>query len=124
MLLDMGGSVLDTRTPMGKLMLTMLSSFAECERSLIAERTRSALSHKRNQGQRVSHVAPLGFSFHEGTLVKNDHEQLVLSRVHELRCLGFSWNQIAGALNKNPSYKDKARGKRWYGETLRRSVAA
>lgn len=42
---------LDTRTPAGKLVLSVLASMAEFERNLIVERTREGLAHARAQGR-------------------------------------------------------------------------
>ncbi|WP_237234482.1 recombinase family protein [Rothia nasisuis] len=42
---------LDTRTPAGKLVLSVLASMAEFERDLIVERTREGLAHARSQGR-------------------------------------------------------------------------
>lgn len=42
---------LDTRTPSGRLVLSVLASMAEFERNLIVERTREGLAHARAQGR-------------------------------------------------------------------------
>lgn len=42
---------LDTRTPAGKLVLSVLASMAEFERNLIVERTHEGLAHARAQGR-------------------------------------------------------------------------
>ncbi|WP_237236705.1 recombinase family protein [Rothia nasimurium] len=42
---------LDTRTPAGRLVLSVLASMAEFERNLIVERTREGLAHARSQGR-------------------------------------------------------------------------
>lgn len=47
-LLDMGGQAINTASAMGRMFLTMTGGFAELERNLIAERTRTALQHKRD----------------------------------------------------------------------------
>src|SRR5271156_1111968 len=44
---------IDTSTPMGKMIFTVLGSVAELERSLIAERVRSGLRNARAKGQRL-----------------------------------------------------------------------
>jgi site-specific DNA recombinase len=51
---------LDIRTPGGVLMLTMLGAVAQMERELIGERTRAALTYKRERGERLG-ATPLGF---------------------------------------------------------------
>ena len=50
-LVDMGGQSLNTSSAMGRMMLTMMAGFAEFERALIAERTASALAHKKAHRQ-------------------------------------------------------------------------
>lgn len=42
---------LDTRTPSGKLVVSVLASMAEFERNLIVERTHEGLAHARAQGR-------------------------------------------------------------------------
>lgn len=42
---------LDTRSPAGKLVLSVLASMAEFERNLIVERTHEGLAHARSQGR-------------------------------------------------------------------------
>ena len=48
--LNMGGDTLDTSTPMGKLMVTMLSGIAEFELSLIKERQREGIALAKERG--------------------------------------------------------------------------
>jgi len=45
---DMGGMAVDTSSAMGRMMLTMLAGFAQFERDLCADRTKSALKHKKS----------------------------------------------------------------------------
>lgn len=42
---------LDSNTPMGKMVLSVLASLAEWERNLLIERTREGLAHAREQGR-------------------------------------------------------------------------
>src|SRR5437879_11130412 len=44
---------LDTSTPTGKMVFTVLGAVAELERSLIAERVRAGLRHARAKGKRL-----------------------------------------------------------------------
>jgi DNA invertase Pin-like site-specific DNA recombinase len=48
--LSMGGSDLDTRTPTGRLMLTMLGAVAEFERALMLERQREGIAKAKAEG--------------------------------------------------------------------------
>jgi site-specific DNA recombinase len=53
-LIDMGGAAVDTRSAMGRMMLTMMAGFAQFERDLISERTAASLQCR--FGVRVSRV--------------------------------------------------------------------
>ena len=48
----------DMTSPYGRAMAQMASVFAELERAMIRERTRSAMSVKRKRGERISGHAP------------------------------------------------------------------
>lgn len=50
-ILSMGGSAVDTGTPTGKLMLTMLGAIAEFERSLMLERQREGIAQAKAEGR-------------------------------------------------------------------------
>lgn len=50
-ILSMGGQRLDTRTPTGKLMLTMLAAVAEFERQLMLERQREGIAKAKSEGR-------------------------------------------------------------------------
>lgn len=49
--LSMGGQEVDTRTPTGKLMLTMLGAVAEFERGLMLERQREGIAKAKAEGK-------------------------------------------------------------------------
>ena len=50
-ILSMGGQCLDTRSPTGKLMMTMLAAVAEFERAPMLERQREGIAKARNEGR-------------------------------------------------------------------------
>lgn len=50
-ILSMGGQRLDTRSPTGKLMLTMLAAIAEFERGLMLERQREGIAKAKAEGK-------------------------------------------------------------------------
>jgi len=50
LVLSMGGQAVDTKTPTGKLMLTMLGAVAEFERSLMLERQREGIARAKAEG--------------------------------------------------------------------------
>jgi len=65
---------IDTSTSTGKLMLHILSSFAEFERQLISERTKDKLSASRKRGQWTGGYIPLGYRLE----VKDKKKKLIL----------------------------------------------
>src|SRR4051794_20741941 len=70
-IIDMGGSAIDTASAMGKMFFTMMAGFAEMERNLISERTKTALAHKKSGSRVYSRIPPLGFDRHGDKLVPN-----------------------------------------------------
>lgn len=101
-LLDMG---LDTTTPMGRMVLTMLAGMAELERALIRERTRAGMAQVRREGGIVGR-APYGFRYApergpdgRRPIEESPEEVEVLVRVAALRGAGLTWAGIADTLN-------------------------
>lgn len=50
-ILDFGGSVIDSQSATGMMMLTMFSAFAEFERSLLLERQRAGIARAKAEGR-------------------------------------------------------------------------
>jgi DNA invertase Pin-like site-specific DNA recombinase len=73
---------IDTSTPMGKMIFTVLGAVAELERNLIKERVQMGINRARREGKALGRprveVDPL--------------------QVAGLRSRGYSWNQIAAKL--------------------------
>jgi DNA invertase Pin-like site-specific DNA recombinase len=109
---------LDTRTPSGMLMLTLLGALAQMERELIAERTRDALQQKRSRGERLG-TTPLGFRT-PGPGMPMEPEPQEAGTVLEIlrrRRRGESYRAIARALEEG-NLRSK-RGGRWAAATVR-----
>jgi DNA invertase Pin-like site-specific DNA recombinase len=69
---------LDTNTPAGRMVFTVLAAVAELERSLIAERVRAGLRNARSKGKRLGRP-----------------RKIVDARlIGELRAHGWSWREI------------------------------
>jgi site-specific DNA recombinase len=96
-LLDMGGISIDTKTPAGKMFLTMMAGFAEMERALASERTKVISDHLKASG-RVYSQAPYGYVAVDGKLVAEPAEQQVITRMKKLRTKGLSYASIAKKL--------------------------
>ena len=98
-LIDMGGGSVDSLSPSGRLMLTMLAGFSEFERRIIGERTRGALARKRELGFLTGSV-PYGWKLRPDwraldakdperkRLYRHEAEQTVIALVHELHAAG------------------------------------
>jgi len=104
---------IDTTTAAGRLVLNVLMSVAQWERETIGERTATALQYKKSMGERISGKIPFGFDLAEDgkTLTRNETEQTIIERIHNLKAKGFSLRKIAGALNQE-GIPSKER-KRW-----------
>lgn len=50
-ILDFGGSEVDTRSPTGRMLLTMFAAVAEFERSIMLERQRAGVARAKAQGK-------------------------------------------------------------------------
>lgn len=73
---------IDTSTPAGKLVFTVLGAVAELERSLIAERVRAGLRNARAKGKRLGRPPVL----------------VSASQIARLRAQGLGWKPIARRL--------------------------
>ena len=74
---------LDTSTPAGKMVFTVLGAVAELERSLIVERVKAGLRNARAKGKRLGRPRVI----------------LDVYRIAELRDAGRSWPEIASQLS-------------------------
>ena len=72
----------DTSTPTGKLVFTILGAVAEGERNLIAERVRAGLRNARAKGKRLGRPTKC----------------VDVDRINSLRACGQSWRSIAAAM--------------------------
>ena len=74
---------LDTSTPMGRAMFTIIAAMAELERAIIRERVVAGLEYARQHGTK------------SGRAVGRPRAIFRRDRVLELRAAGLSWRQIA-----------------------------
>jgi DNA invertase Pin-like site-specific DNA recombinase len=72
----------DTSTPTGKMVFTVLGAVAELERSLIVERVKAGLRNAKAKGKRLGRPRSV----------------LDAKRIATLRAQGFGWKQIASDL--------------------------
>ncbi len=115
-LVDMGGQTINTATAMGRFFLNVMAGFAELERNLIAERTTTALSHKKSNLQ-VYGPIPYGFTREGDALKEDSHEGAVIVEIKIWRREGLSLRKIAGLLNSREERTKK--GGKWYASTVK-----
>jgi DNA invertase Pin-like site-specific DNA recombinase len=107
----------DTSTPTGKMILTMMAAVAELERAQINERTQGGRKAKADKGGYAYGSPKFGESSNDGQLVKNDDETKVIEIIRRHHKSGKSLQAIADFLNQN-GYKSK-QGKAWYPTTVK-----
>lgn len=100
-LLSVADSI-DTRTAAGRLVLNVLASVSQWERETISERTRDAMSHKRNNHERTSLHAPYGYQITADgkTLVADEAEQALLGAIRTARQRGLSQRAVVVNLTR------------------------
>jgi len=98
----------DTSTPAGEMMASVLATFAQFERRLIGQRTKDALAVKRAQGVQLGRPRAMSVD--------------TVERIHELRRLGMSVSDIAHELNAMGIPTATGRG-RWHSPGVKRALA-
>jgi site-specific DNA recombinase len=100
-IIDLGGNSVDTTSPAGKFMISVLAAAAEMERSMIAERCNAGRKARKAAGQRIGEI---GFGFDLGpdgrTLIPNEKEQEGIHLIVSLHESGHSLRSIAAELEK------------------------
>lgn len=96
---NMGGQAINSSTPIGKMVLTMMAAVAELERNMISDRIKNILNHKK-ANLVVYGRTPYGFDAVDGKLVANEKEMHVVGVIKELSGRGKSPRYISGQLNE------------------------
>jgi len=99
---------LDTSSPHGRFVVTVLAALAQMEREQIASRTKAAMGELRRQGRKTSSKAPFGYRFDGDRVVEVPAEQRILARIAALQADGLGCCRITNALNEsgpNPRVK-------------------
>lgn len=95
-LLDLG---VDTRTPTGKMILTVMAAVATLERDVINERTQGGRKAKAEAGGYAYGSPKFGLKSVDGQLVKDELETEVIDLIRRHRKSGKSYQAIADYLN-------------------------
>jgi site-specific DNA recombinase len=114
---------LDTGSAAGRLVLNIMTAVSQWEREAIGERTRDALSHKRNRGERIGNI-PFGSRLADDGehLEPEPTEQAALAEIRRLRTEGTSMRRIAARLNEG-AYRTR-RGTHWRLESVARVIGS
>lgn len=110
-LVDMGGTTINTASPMGRMFMTLTAAFAELERNLIAERTRTALQFKKAQGVKLGGVRPTATMQDEATI----------ARILELHAEAKTLREVAAVLEAE-GFRTQ-RGGKWAPATIAKILA-
>jgi site-specific DNA recombinase len=91
---------IDTATPMGEMIFTVLASMAAQERRTITERTWGGRKQKAKEGGYACGGLPLGYDVDDNkNLVINESEAVTVRRIFALRREGLTFKRIADTLN-------------------------
>lgn len=108
----------DTSTPSGLMILTVMAAVAQLERDVIRDRTQTGRKAKAAQGGYAFGAPPYGYKSVDGNLVEVPEEQEVIGiirRHHQSH--RKSLREIATYLNEN-GYKTK-RGSEWTAQQIK-----
>jgi site-specific DNA recombinase len=107
---------IDTGSPAGRMMLTMLGGFAEFERDRISERISDVAFDLRENRKVYCRYAPFGYRRAGAELVKDDAEQIALVGMRRMHSDGASYRQIATWLTETGV---PPKGRAWYAASVR-----
>lgn len=110
-ILNYGGQIVDTTTPLGKYFVTMMAGAAELEKNLIKERCACGREARRAEGRVIGGLR-FGYDLDDDKrLIPNRTEQNIIESIKTMKINKFSLSKIANKLN-NKGYKTK-QGKQW-----------
>lgn len=102
---------IDTSSPYGMMVLTMMASVAQLERDVIKERTQTGRRAKADKGGYAFGAPPFGYMAVDGVLVPHPEEYPVLKMMKNHRRAGKGLTAIAQMLNQ-AGYQSK-KGTLW-----------
>jgi site-specific DNA recombinase len=123
---------IDTHSPMGRFVFTILAALAELEREQIRDRTSDAMQRHQSTGRRMGRLdrAPYGWQPDDegprrtgkdgqerpARLIPDPEEQAIIGRIRKLFAEGMGLRRIARALDQAGL---SCRGRRWHHSTIK-----
>jgi len=104
---------LDTSSPHGRFVVTVLAALAQMEREQTSERVRATMAHLRRKGRKISGTPPFGFRFDGDAIAEVPSEQEVLREIQTLASSGCKPTEIARRLGRHPRT-----GRQWRRQTV------
>lgn len=98
---------IDTTSASGKMVFRLMAVLAEFERDQISERTKDALSHKKQNGEWTGRV-PYGFKIEDGRLIEDVEQISIIQKAKALRRGGKTLRAISEKLGLSVSFIHKA----------------
>lgn len=90
---------IDTTTPMGKAMLTIVAAFNQLYRDEVSAKMSRMIAYKKEKNEKTGGYVPYGFAVDAAKkLIPLDYEQKVLGEIKMLRSKGVSYRGIAAKL--------------------------
>lgn len=96
----------NTSTPMGKLMINVLMSFAEYEREVTGERIRDKIAASKAKGMWMGGVVPLGYDVKNRKLIINEKEAALVRHIFSRYLVLRSITQLIAELDSG-GYRTK-----------------
>ena len=108
---------LDTQSAAGRMVTNMLAVVAQWEREAIAERTATALAHKRER-RRAYGRTPFGYRRQGDILVADPTQQDALREAQAMHSAGASLRQIAAKLEAL-GVRPNNGGSKWFAQSVK-----
>ena len=85
---------MDTTTPQGELIFTVMASIAQCESALMSERVKAGMARAKAQGKRISR-APLPAGI-QGCIADLYHQGVSMHQMSKQLGIGYGtvWNYV------------------------------
>jgi site-specific DNA recombinase len=111
---------LDTSTPAGKLLYTVIGALAEWERGEISARAAAAIPVRAREGRRIGGMQPFGYHWiDKHNLVPKEEDALIVRKAFELFAQHKKMKYVRDLLNESGHRTKKAK---WSDTTLKRML--